>query len=92
MAAAARITDTTTHGGTVIGPGVSTVFIAGKPAAVLGDTHSCPIPIITGHLPSSPFTMGSSTVTIGGKPALRSGDVCGCGASVAVGEISVLIG
>ena len=41
MAAAARVTDTTTHGGTITGPGVSTVMIGGMPAAVVGDMHVC---------------------------------------------------
>ncbi|MCC6371538.1 MAG: PAAR domain-containing protein [Bacteroidia bacterium] len=92
MATAARVGDTTTHGGSVIGPGVATVLISGKPAAVLGDNHACPIPVVTGHLPSSPFTAGSAKVLIGGKPALRSGDLCGCGAAVAIGDPTVIIG
>lgn len=92
MATAARVGDTSTHGGSVLGPGTPTVLIGGKPAALLGDTHMCPIPANTGHLPSSPFTLGSTTVLIAGKPALRSGDTCACGASVAVGEPTVLIG
>jgi uncharacterized Zn-binding protein involved in type VI secretion len=92
MAAAARVGDTTTHGGSVIGPGTPTVLIGGKPAALMGDTHVCAIPANTGHLQSSPFTLGSATVLMGGKPALRSGDMCACGASVAVGEPTVLIG
>lgn len=92
MATAARVGDTTTHGGSVVGPGVTTVTIGGVTAAVSGDNHVCAIPANTGHLQSSPFTIGSATVFIGGKPALRSGDMCGCGASVAVGIASVLIG
>ena len=92
MPAAARITDTTTHGGIIIGPGVANVLIGGMPAAVLGDNHICPIPP-PAHLPTvSPFSMGSSTVMIGGKPALRAGDTCLCGASAAVGEPTVIIG
>ena len=92
MPAAARVGDTTVHGGTVVGPGEATVLIGGQPAAVVGDNHACPIPANTGHLPSSPFPSGSTKVLIGGKPALRAGDVCGCGASVALGEITVVIG
>ena len=92
MPGAARVGDTTNHGGTIIGPGVSTVMIGKKPAAVLGDNHVCPIPPNTGHITSSPFTMGSATVLIGGKPALRAGDVCVCGASAAVGEPTVVLG
>lgn len=92
MPPAARITDTTTHGGIIVGPGVANVLIGGMPAAVLGDNHVCPIPP-PAHLPTvSPFPMGSSTVMIGGKPALRVGDTCLCGASAAVGEPTVIIG
>lgn len=92
MPSAARLGDTTVHGGTVTGPGVATVMIASQPAAVLGDMHACVIPPNTGHLPVSPFLAGSSTVMIGGMPAVRAGDSCGCGASVAVGAPTVVIG
>lgn len=91
MPAAARVGDTTIHGGTVVGPGVATVMMAGMPAAVLGDMHACVIPPNTGHIPASPFTAGSATVMIQGRPALRSGDACACGASVAVGAPTVVI-
>lgn len=92
MAAAARVTDVTNHGGTVVGPGVATVMIGGMPAAVAGDNHICSLPP-NGHQPtSSPFPMGSATVMVGGKPALRTGDACLCGASVAVGIPTVMIG
>jgi uncharacterized Zn-binding protein involved in type VI secretion len=92
MPAAARVTDTSTHGGTVIGPGVPTVLIAGMPAAVATDQHVCPIPPPS-HVPTvSPFPMGSTTVLIGGKPALRVGDTCLCGAAPAVGAPTVIIG
>lgn len=91
MPAAARVTDTTSHGGTITGPGVATVMIGGMPAAVVGDMHVCSLPP-NGHQPtSSPFTAGSATVTIGGKPAVRVGDVCGCGASAVVGCSTVTI-
>ena len=92
MPAAARVTDTSTHGGTVVGPGVATVLIGGMPAAVVGDQHVCAIPP-PNHAPTaSPFPLGSSTVLIGGMPALRVGDVCLCGAGPAVGEPTVQIG
>ncbi|MXM66540.1 PaaR repeat-containing protein [Streptomyces sp. HUCO-GS316] len=90
MPSAARVTDLTVHGGTVAGPGVATVLIAGLPAAVLGDLHACPVQ--PGHPPSTPFTSGSPTVLIGGRPALRVGDLAGCGASVGVGAPTVVIG
>jgi len=92
MPAAARVADTSTHGGTVAGPGVSTVIIDGKPAAVAGDMHSCVIPSPPPHPPVSPFLAGSATVLVEGRPALRAGDACACGASVALGCPTVLIG
>lgn len=92
MPAAARLTDTTTHGGTIIGPGEATVLIGGMPAAVIGDNHACSLPPNTHQPTVSPFIAGSVTVLIGGKPALRVGDACVCGASAAVGEPTVIIG
>jgi uncharacterized Zn-binding protein involved in type VI secretion len=91
MSGAARVGDTTAHGGTVVGPGVATVLVGGMPAAVLGDMHACPIPPPS-HLPASPFVAGSATVMIQGRPALRAGDACGCGASVVVGSPTVVVG
>lgn len=91
MPAAARVGDTTVHGGTVVGPGVATVLIAGQPAAVLGDMHACVITPPNVHPPSTPFVAGSATVMIQSRPALRAGDSCGCGASVAVGSPTVVI-
>ena len=90
MPAAARITDLSTHGGTVVGPGVPGVLIAGLPAAVLGDLHACPQ--VPPHPPIGAFVAGSGTVLIGGRPALRQGDVCVCGAAVAIGAPMVMIG
>jgi uncharacterized Zn-binding protein involved in type VI secretion len=62
---------------------VSTVKIAGRPAAVVGSTATCLPP----HLPTPPgvgfarpptnkgtVVIGSGTVTIGGSPAARAGD------------------
>ena len=92
MPAAACVGDLSNHGGTITGPGVSTVLVGGKPAAVAGDMHACALPP-NSHQPTvSPFPLGSSTVMIGGRPALRVGDTCLCGASAAVGSPTVLIG
>ncbi|MCP5519591.1 MAG: PAAR domain-containing protein [Verrucomicrobiales bacterium] len=91
MPPAARVGDLSNHGGTLTGPGVATVLIAGQPAAVVGDLHVCPLPP-PGHLPTvSPFPAGSATVMVGGRPVLRVGDVCLCGASAAVGAPTVMI-
>ncbi|OOG70730.1 PAAR domain-containing protein [Algoriphagus sp. A40] len=92
MPAAVRVTDTTNHGGTVIGPGVATVLVGGMPAAVLGDNHICSLPPNAHQPTASPFIQGSSTVMIGGMPAVRVGDTCVCGASAVFGEPTVIIG
>lgn len=92
MPMAARVGDTTAHGGTVTGPGAATVLIASMPAAVVGDMHACVIPPNTGHLPVSAFPSGSTTVMISGRPALRVGDSAICGASIALGAPTVMIG
>jgi uncharacterized Zn-binding protein involved in type VI secretion len=92
MPAAARVGDTTNHGGIIVGPGVSTVLIGGMPAGVAGDTHVCVLPP-NSHQPTvSAFPMGSSTVLVGGMPALRISDAAICGAMAAVGESTVMIG
>ncbi|MCZ7545572.1 MAG: PAAR domain-containing protein [Anaerolineae bacterium] len=91
MRPAARVGDPTGHPGVITGPGVPTVLIAGQPAAVVGDMHTCSFPGTPPH-PPTPFPMGSTTVLIGGRPALRMGDVAGCGAPIIAGAPTVLIG
>jgi uncharacterized Zn-binding protein involved in type VI secretion len=92
MPPAARVGDVSTHGGSIVGPGVPTVLIAGMPAAVAGDLHACALPP-AGHQPTvSPFPAGSQTVLIGGRPAVRTADPCLCGATAAVGAPTVVIG
>jgi len=92
MPAAARVTDVTNHGGTIIGPGAPTVLIGGMPAAVVMDNHVCVLPPNTHQPTVSPFPLGSTTVFFCGKPALRVGDTCLCGASAAIGQPTVIIG
>lgn len=92
MAAAARVGDTSTHGGTLTGPGVATVLIGGMPAAVAADMHACVLPPDSHQPTVSAFPSGSATVLIGGMPALRTSDTCICGAGSAVGDPTVLIG
>ena len=92
MPAAARVGDTSTHGGTISGPGVATVLIGGMPAAVVGDMHICALPP-NAHQPTvSAFPSGSGTVMVGGVPAVRTTDACICGAMAAVGAPTVMIG
>jgi uncharacterized Zn-binding protein involved in type VI secretion len=92
MPAAARVGDTTTHGGTIVGPGVASVQIGSMPAAVVGDMHVCALPPLTHQPTVSVFPSGSATVQIGGVPALRTTDACLCGAMSAVGAPDVIIG
>jgi uncharacterized Zn-binding protein involved in type VI secretion len=91
MPAAARVGDITNHGGTITGPGASTVLIGGKPAAVVGDTHVCSLPPASHQPTASIFPTGSTTVLINGRPAVRTSDMCICGAMAALGEPTVLI-
>jgi len=71
---------------------VLTVLIGGKPAAVVGDTHTCALPPLAGPHPPTPLVKGSVTVLIGGRPAARVGDLAGCGAPIVAGGPNVLIG
>ena len=72
-------------GGPVSGPGVPTVLIGGKPAAVMGDMCIC-------AGPPDAIVQGEGTVLIGGKPAATIGSMTAHGGSVTAGEATVLIG
>jgi uncharacterized Zn-binding protein involved in type VI secretion len=92
---AARVGDTTSHGGTILPPGAPTVLIGGMPAARLGDMQVCPL--VNGTVPhaSTPIiTPGAPTVLIGGKPAATVGCMTAppCAASIAMGCATVIIG
>ena len=91
MPPAARVGDPTPHPGVVSGPGVPTVLVAGQPAAVVGDLHTCSMPPLAGPHPPTPFPSGSPTVLIAGRPALRVGDTSGCGAAIVSGAFTVLV-
>jgi uncharacterized Zn-binding protein involved in type VI secretion len=92
MPQAARVGDPTGHPGAISGPGVATVLIGGRPAAVVGDTHTCAMPPLAGPHPTSTIVKGSKTVFIGGRPAARVRDIAGCGAPIVSGALTVLIG
>ncbi len=94
---AARIGDTTVHGGAIT-VGCPTVLIGGMPAARLGDMHVCPMvtpaPAPIPHV-GGPISLGSTGVFIGGMPAARMGDMCVCAGppdTIAMGCTTVLIG
>jgi uncharacterized Zn-binding protein involved in type VI secretion len=72
-------------GGPILPPGAPTVFIAGMPAARVGDMATC-----VG--PPDAVAMGSTGVFIAGKPAARLGDPTVHGGVIVVGCPTVLIG
>ena len=94
---AARIGDTTSHGGAIVA-GAPTVLIGGKPAARANDMHTCPM-MNPGVPPpphvGGPVLLGSPTVLICGQMAARMGDMAQCSGppdSIVVGCPTVLIG
>ena len=95
MPPAARMGDTTSHGGTIT-VGFPTVLIGGQPAARVGDLHVCPM--VTGvvpHVGGPILPPGSPTVLIGGMPAARLGDMATCTGppdSIVMGCMTVMIG
>ena len=78
---------------------VKTDNVMGKPAARLGDMHTCPM--VTPGLPPIPHVGGPiigpgvPTVLIGGQPAAHMGDMCTCVGppdTTIIGSATVLIG
>jgi uncharacterized Zn-binding protein involved in type VI secretion len=90
MPAAAILFSPTAHPGIIAGPGVPTVLIGGRPAAVVGDQHICAFPVPPGHPPNAIVT-GSIKVKINQRFAARVGDLCGCGATIVAGVFNVNI-
>jgi len=98
-APAARVGDSTAHGGVITGPGCPTVLIGNMPAARVGDMHTCPMqtPAAPAPIPhvGGPITIGSATVLIGNMPAARVGDMATCTGppdTIAMGCLTVIIG
>jgi len=87
MLSAARVSELTSHGGTII-CGASTVFINGQPAAISGGSIAT---CAATHVAAS-VCSGSGQVFIEGFPAARSGDITGCGAVIVSGSGNVFIG
>ncbi|TWV46098.1 hypothetical protein FRZ03_16005 [Streptomyces misionensis] len=103
MSGAARTGDSTSHGGVIATPPpgaaatVARVLIGGRPAAVVGSLHTCPVPPHAALGPANvllpgPASLTSGTVLIGGLPAARAGDTAACGAKVLLGALNVQIG
>jgi uncharacterized Zn-binding protein involved in type VI secretion len=94
MFPAARLGDTTAHGGVIV-VGFPTVLIGNRPAARIGDMHACPM--VTGVVPhvGGPLVMGAFTVLVGGMPQSRVSDTLVCVGPpdvVVAGENTVLVG
>ncbi len=98
MPPAARMGDTTAHGGSIV-VGFPQVLIGGQPAARVGDMHTCPM--VTPAVPPVPHVggpilpPGGVTVLIGGMPAARMGDMATCAGppdTIITGCMTVLIG
>lgn len=85
---AARVSDTTAHGGIILPPGAPTVLIEGMPAARVSDMHTCalvnpgPVPHVGGPI----LPPGAPTVLIGFMPAARVTDWAVC-----VGPMDVIV-
>ncbi|MFC5804554.1 PAAR domain-containing protein [Streptomyces formicae] len=103
MPAAARTGDPTNHGGVIATPppgaaqAVARVLIGGRPAAVVGSLHTCPLPPHAALGPANvivpnPAALAAGQVLIGGLPAARARDQTACGAMVLTGAPNVLIG
>ncbi|MGL1900508.1 MAG: PAAR domain-containing protein [Fibrobacterales bacterium] len=96
---AARLMDSTAHGGMISGPGCPTVMIGKMPAARLTDMHMCPMatpaPAPIPHVGGPISGPGSPTVLIGKMPAAVMGDMAVCvgpPSTIILGEMTVLIG
>lgn len=82
----ARLGDTSSHGGTIV-TGAQRTLVDGKPAARMGDLHSCPLPF---HGVTR-IARGAGRTLIEGKPAARVGDIAGCGAVIVTGSDTALV-
>jgi uncharacterized Zn-binding protein involved in type VI secretion len=78
MPPAARLGDSTAHGGVIGLPCADTVYIAYLYAARISDNHICPM--VTGNVPhvGGMIKQGSLSVYIESLPAARKGDPATC--------------
>ncbi len=97
MSMAARLGDTTAHGGSIV-LGFPTVLIGGAPAARLTDLHACPM--VTPGVPpiphvGGPILKGLPTVLVGNLPQSCVGDMALCVGppdSIVMGCPTVVVG
>jgi uncharacterized Zn-binding protein involved in type VI secretion len=96
--AAARIGDITSHPGTILPPvpplpGLETVLIEDRPAAVVGCVHGCGPHAELG--PANrvlPAPSRPPTVLVSGLPLACVGDPTVCGATIESGAPTVVVG
>jgi uncharacterized Zn-binding protein involved in type VI secretion len=79
--------DSTTHGGTVISAS-STIFIHGRPVALVGDQVDCPKP---GH-GVNPIVEGCPDWSEDGRPVVVTGCRSQCGCQVVAGTFDCTVG
>jgi uncharacterized Zn-binding protein involved in type VI secretion len=91
---AARILDSTVHGG-IVSVGTPLTIIGNMPAARMGDMHTCPmVTVLVPHV-GGPIVFGAINVLVGGVPQARSMDPCICVGPpdmIAMGATTTLVG
>ena len=90
MAGASRV-GSDSAGGSITGPGCSSVKVNGKTISVKGDSVTPHSPPDSPHDKPNTMVGSSSTVKAGGKFVVRAGDAASCGHS-ASGSGNVNIG
>jgi uncharacterized Zn-binding protein involved in type VI secretion len=91
---AARIGDSTVHGG-VITVGTPTTLIGNMPAARIGDMHTCPLVTVAVPHVGGPIILGAFNVLTGGPPQSRVLDMCTCVGPpdvILMGHFTTLVG
>lgn len=81
-----------TAGGSITGPGASTVFVNGKPVSLNGDKVQPHSPSKSPHSGSPSVIASIGNVFVEGKPVVRNGDSATCGHSVSNGSSNVSAG
>ncbi len=88
-----RLGDINNAGGSVVGPGSSTVLTNGIPTSLIGDRVSAhpPCPDSPSHC-AAVVAQGSGTVLAEGRPVVYVGATDSCGHARATGSSNVLVG
>lgn len=91
---AARMLDSTIHGGLIVG-GTPTTLIGNMPAARMLDTQACPmLTLLVPHV-GGPILLGAFNVLVGNRPQARMTDTCVCAGPPSIimrGHFQTLVG